>query len=245
MSEIANDDADKLHKRLQGLKATEDAIIAIRGDSDAAINPKDLIKLNILTDTLHKKNASRGKSGKTFLDADTLKAQILSHEWYQQLQRSREITQETLKMIDLKSETWLEHEIASRHLLEAVVMHRNTLTMPVFGTRQGIAYPNLPVYLLHPSTIQSSNIVGSVTGKLNELDLLRENKMVDFRETLHWKIYTQRELKLNIKQRVFVNKRSGVVQTGEPFDIRMKKCRQNIKSELWYASTVDTFLPYI
>lgn len=227
-------DSKELLRRLQGLRQFHESMEKSAQAKQENANAQDIIKLNILTDTLNKKNAMRKQSNKRLLDAEALRQQILSHEWYQQLHRGRDIINEAMTMVDCSYGSYLETEMNSRHLLEAVVMQRNALAMPIVAHRQSMAYPLLPEYILHPQTIATEKIAKK-KGNNSEhiLKILKDKKVLDYRETNEWKIYTQKDLKSNFKHRLFENKRSGIVQIGEPFDLRMKRSRKKIKKESW------------
>lgn len=161
-------------------------------------------------------------SKKKLLETQALEMQIALHEWFQQLQRCRDIIHECLINIDVREETWLEHEIAQRHLLEASVMQRNALVMP-HGHRSMRAYPTIPVQLLNPSLTTS-----------NLLDGFLQFKFVEYREKDDWEIYTHKDLISSFKYRLFRHKSTGVTQCGEPFSVRMKRIRESILKESWY-----------
>jgi len=182
-------------------------------------------------------------SKKKILEAQALQLQIALHEWFQQLQRSRDIIHECINVIDSREETWLEHEVAQRHLLEASVMLRNTLVMP-FGQRSMRAYPTIPIQLLNPALLSRPHNPNLNSKQLNQssngikvhenlLDKFRQLKYIEYCEKDDWEIYTHKDLITNMKYRLFRNKATGVTQTGEPFSVRMKRIRESLKKESW------------
>ncbi len=171
------------------------------------------------------------------MNSEALHQQVAMHEWFQQMQRSRDLILESMVSLDLQGSSPLEEEAAGRHLLEVAAMQRNALITPQ-GMQMAKAYPMVPLYLFCPAMLPRNTHTGYGNGNNNNTNGLlyafKNSKLAEYRENNDWRIYTIKDgSRSATKLRLFQNKRSGIVQSGEPFDIRMKRVRKNIRKENW------------
>ena len=133
--------------------------------------------------------------------------------------------------LDISEVSWLESEIYRRHLLEAAVLQRNALVFPR-SAREAKCFGALPTHLSTPHSLRLPR----------DLPSLMKNHRVTHVELGVWVQYTvHADYDAGRKLTFFHNSKTGMVQTGEPFDVRCHRKRDAFTHHKW--SHYDRFLP--
>lgn len=135
-------------------------------------------------------------------------------------------------MIDLSGESsedsWLEQEVFSRHMLEASVMQRSQLVMPI-SLREAKAYHPVGLHIVCPNTFTAADFKREYVDKHAVYSVIKGRNWDVYHCLGHLPIESKKWV-------VYVHKKTGVVQGGVPFDIYYRENRSvslSLEEEDW------------
>ena len=132
--------------------------------------------------------------------------------------------------MDALHPTFIENEMNRRYLLEGAGMQRAQLNMPC-TPRRSAAYPKLADHYKVAHLMTTNDIV----------DMSVSHHIESARDGC-WKVYKIQADHPSLRSTtVFVNTRTNVTQTGEPFDLRCRRSRESFREEKW--SIMAKYLP--
>jgi hypothetical protein len=144
---------------------------------------------------------------------------IIRNETIIQNNTSRDLLLQMNSLVEDREETWLECEMNRRYLLEAAVMHRGYLCMPR-SPLDRIAYPMMTPLACHPFAM-----------KVEDLD---DSDWTETKRKRGFSVYSE---KFECYNPLFISTSTGLIQTGEPFDIKYHRLKNTLNIKQW--ATLD------